>query len=49
MKHHLFGKALVVGLALAVVSGCGKKDDPITKAETKHKHKPSIAETKAMT
>src|ERR1700752_2497179 len=48
MKHHLFGAALVVGLALAVVAGCGKKDDPISKAETKDKDKPSIAETKAI-
>jgi len=48
MKHHLFGAALVVGFALAVVSGCGKKDDPISKAETKDKDKPGIAETKAI-
>src|SRR4029453_14754172 len=48
MKHHLFAAALVVGLALAVVSGCGKKDDPISKAETKDEDKPGIAETKAI-
>ncbi len=48
MTHNFFGAALVVGLALAVVAGCGKKDDPITRAETKDKDKPSIAETKAI-
>jgi hypothetical protein len=48
LKHNLFGAALVVGLTLAGVAGCGKKDDPITKAETKDKDKPSIAETKAI-
>ena len=48
MKHNLFGAALVVGLALAVVAGCGKKDDPIAKAEKKDSDKPGIAETKAI-
>ena len=52
LKHNLFATALVVGLALAVVAGCGKKDDPIAKAEKKDVAKgvpaPSIAETKAI-
>jgi hypothetical protein len=48
VKHNLLGAALAVGLALAVVAGCGKKDDPITKAETKDKDKPGIAETKTI-
>ena len=48
MKHNLLGAALVVGLALGAVSGCGKKDDPIAQAEKKDKDKPGIAETKAI-
>jgi hypothetical protein len=48
MKHNFLGAALVVGLALAVVAGCGKKDDPINQAEKKDKDKPGIAETKAI-
>jgi len=48
LKHNLLGAALVVGLALAVVAGCGKKDDPITQAEKKDVAKgvaePSIAD-----
>jgi hypothetical protein len=38
--------AIVIGLAL--LAGCGKKDDPIAKAEKKNTDKPSIAETKAI-
>jgi len=52
LKHNLLGAALVAGLALAVVTGCGKKDDPISQAEKKDVAKgvaaPSIAETKAI-
>jgi hypothetical protein len=48
LKANLFRATLVIGLALAVVGGCGKKDDTITKAETKDKDRPSIAETKAI-
>jgi hypothetical protein len=48
LKHNALTAALVVGLALAVVAGCGKKDDPITKAEKKDTDKPGIAETKAI-
>jgi hypothetical protein len=48
MKQNLLGAALVVGLALAVVAGCGKKNDPINQAEKKDKDKPGIAETKAI-
>jgi hypothetical protein len=52
MKLNLPSAALVVGLALAVVAGCGKKDDPITQAEKKDAAKgvaaPGIAETKAI-
>ena len=35
MKHNLPGMVMAAALALAVVSGCGKKDDPIAKAEKK--------------
>jgi hypothetical protein len=48
LRDNLFGAALVVGLALAMAAGCGKKDDTITRAETKDKDRPSIAETKAI-
>jgi hypothetical protein len=52
MKRNLLGAALVAGLALAVVAGCGKKDDPIAQAEKKDAAKgvaaPGIAETKAI-
>jgi hypothetical protein len=48
MKHKLLGRVLFAGLALAVVSGCGKKDDPIAKAEKTDKDKPGIAEIKAI-
>ena len=48
MKHKLLGTVLVAGLALAVIAGCGKKDDPIAKAEKKDTDKPGIAETKAI-
>jgi len=48
LKDNLFRATLVIGLALALVAGCGKKDDAITKAETKDKDKPGIAETKAI-
>jgi len=33
---------------MTVIAGCGKKDDPITKAEKKDTDKPGIAETKAI-
>ena len=52
MKLNLPSAALVVGLALAAVNGCGKKDDPIAQAEKKDAAKgvaaPGIAETKAI-
>ena len=46
MKQNLLGTSLVVGLALAVVAGCGKKDDPIAKAEKKDADKPGIVAIK---
>jgi hypothetical protein len=52
MKRNLPRAALVLGLALTVIAGCGKKDDPITQAEKKDAAKgiaaPSIAEIKAI-
>jgi len=52
LKDNLFRATLVIGLALAVVAGCGKKDDAVTQAEKKDATKgiaaPSIAETKAI-
>jgi hypothetical protein len=52
MKYNTLGAVLAVGLTLAVVAGCGKKDDPITQAEKKDVAKgvaaPGIAETKAI-
>ena len=39
---------LAAAIAVTFITGCGKKDDAITKAETKDKDKPSIAETKAI-
>ena len=44
---------IIGGLLLSVVvagffSSCGKKDDPIAKAEKKDSDRPSIAETKAI-
>jgi len=52
LKDNLFRATLVIGLALAVVAGCGKKDDAVTQAEKKDATKgvaaPGIAETKAI-
>jgi hypothetical protein len=48
MKLNLSDAALILSLALTVLTGCGKKDDPITKAEKKDTDKPGIAETKAI-
>jgi len=46
------GGILVSAIALSLLAGCGKKDDPITQAEKKDATKgvaaPSIAETKAI-
>ena len=48
MKQNLLSTVLAMGIALTVVAGCGKKDDPIAQAEKKDKDKPGIAETKAI-
>jgi hypothetical protein len=48
MKHNLLGTVMAAALAMTVIAGCGKKDDPITKAEKKDTDKPGIAETKAI-
>jgi hypothetical protein len=40
--------AIVSMLVAAPVSGCGKKEDGISKAEKTEKDRPSIAETKAI-
>jgi len=47
-KRRLFSGVLSVAIGLGLLAGCGKKDDPITKAETKDKDKPGIAEIKTI-
>jgi hypothetical protein len=47
-KRSFFSGVLGFAIGLAMLAGCGKKDDPITKAEKTDKDKPSIAETKAI-
>jgi hypothetical protein len=47
-KRRLFIGVWAIVIGLGMLAGCGKKDDPITKAETKDKDKPGIAETKAI-
>jgi hypothetical protein len=44
----ILGGLLVSVIAAAFLSSCGKKDDPIAKAEKKDRDRPSIAETKAI-
>lgn len=47
-KLKFMSGALGLAVGLAMLTGCGKKDDPIAKAEKTDKDKPSIAETKAI-
>jgi hypothetical protein len=52
VERRIFSGVLAVAIGLGVIGGCGKKDDPITKAEKKDTAKgvpaPGIAETKAI-
>ena len=47
-KRRFFSGVLSIAIGLGLLGGCGKKDDPITKAEKKDTDKPSIAETKVI-
>ena len=51
-QRKFLGGMVVSAIALSLLAGCGKKDDPITQAEKKDATKgiaaPSIAETKAI-
>ena len=44
----IIGGLLLSVVAALILSSCGKKDDPITKAEKKETDRPSIAESKAI-
>jgi hypothetical protein len=48
VKRRFFSGVLGIVIGLGLLAGCGKKDDPITKAEKKDTDKPGIAETKAI-
>jgi hypothetical protein len=47
-KGRLFSGLLCLVVGSGLLAGCGNKDDPITKAETKDKDKPGIAEIKTI-
>jgi hypothetical protein len=47
-QRRFFSGVLSIAIGLGLLGGCGKKDDPITKAEKKDTDKPSIAETKVI-
>ena len=48
LKSKFYNGALCGAIVLALLAGCGKKDDSISQAEKKDKDKPGIAETKAI-
>jgi hypothetical protein len=48
LKGKFYKGALCGAAALALLAGCGKKDDSISQAEKKDKEKPGTAETKAI-
>jgi hypothetical protein len=45
-KRRFFSWVLGIVIGLGMIAGCGKKDDPITKAETKDADKPGIVAIK---
>ena len=47
-RGEFVGGMLVGAMALSLLAGCGKKDDPISQAEKTEKDRPGIAEIKAI-
>ena len=43
VKRRFFSGVLSIAIGLGLLSGCGKKDDPIVQAEKKDADKPGIA------